>query len=187
MPCLACWVSLEAGSHQHTRDTEYQAQLQCTAVYQAVSSGCAYFPHTDVSGCAEMGQRLRLATYASCACHLSSDPTGCMCAGSTMNLLMDIGIYGTLCKELGLEFLCALSAACNAVRGAHRSCVPMRPPQPLTNAGSRPACCHAPGQLAALTLALRCSRMMRTSAAHVVITGSPLAAGIQGRRHRTTS
>ena len=25
-------------------------------------------------------------------------------AGSTMNLLMDIGIYGTLCKEQGLEF-----------------------------------------------------------------------------------
>jgi hypothetical protein len=25
-------------------------------------------------------------------------------AGSTMNLLVNIGIYGTLCKELGLEF-----------------------------------------------------------------------------------
>jgi hypothetical protein len=27
-----------------------------------------------------------------------------MAAGSTMNLLVNIGIYGTLCKELGLEF-----------------------------------------------------------------------------------
>jgi hypothetical protein len=111
MPGLAYWVSLVAGSHQDTRDIDDQAQLQCTAVYQAVSSGCAYFPHSDVSGCAEMGQLLRLATLmpAVPAMHLSSDPTGCMGAGSTMNLLMDIGIYGTLCKELGLEFRSLIS------------------------------------------------------------------------------
>ena len=48
-------------------------------------------------------------------------------AGSTMNLLMDIGICGTLCKELGLELRCARTAACNAVRGAHRGCVPRGP------------------------------------------------------------